>query len=118
MSYFNPSVQNEYSSAFPPLPWTFANKSQTSVTTPSTTSTTVTSPTVCFFTPPKYPSYLKHTSYANLVLGQYHDRKAKDPLALDIDLSLPQFWQKDVKSRHAEIGTNGYDLTFTGLLCK
>lgn len=112
MSYSNPSVQNEYSSAFPPLPWTFSNKPHT-----PTTVTSSTSPPVCFFTPPKYPSYLTHTSYADLFLGQYHDKKSKNPLALDIDLSLPQFWQKDVKPRHAEIGSNGCDLTYTGLLC-
>lgn len=113
MSYFIPSVQTDYSSAFPPLPWTFSNKTQSTLAT----VTSSTSPPDCFFTPPKYPSYLKHTSYANLVLEQYHDKKSKNSHALDIDLCLPQFWQKDVKSRHAEIGTNGYDLTYSGLLC-
>lgn len=107
------SVQTDYSSAFPPLPWTFSNKSSN---IPATVTSSTSSP-VCFFTPPKYPTYLKHTTYAKLVLEQYHDKKSKNPNPLDIDLSLPQFWQKDVKSRHAEVGTNGYDLTYSGLLC-
>ncbi|KAI9272057.1 hypothetical protein EDC94DRAFT_595260 [Helicostylum pulchrum] len=105
MSYFIPSTETTYSSAFPPLqsiPWSFSNKVlHTPVSLPNTP-----------LAPPKYPVYLKHTSYANLVLEQYYDKKSKNSNVLELDLRLPQFWLKTIKSRHLEIGSNGYDLNY------
>ncbi|KAI9322578.1 hypothetical protein BX666DRAFT_1896447 [Dichotomocladium elegans] len=91
--------------------------------------------------PPKYPSYLKQTLYADLVLEQFqylqikrfpdkhHDMPFPDcrqvtrlpprstPLSFsflsdDIDLRLPTFWNPKDKSRNIEIGRNGLDLTY------
>ncbi|KAG2235865.1 hypothetical protein INT48_008168, partial [Thamnidium elegans] len=68
--------------------------------------------------PPKYPVYLKHTSYAKLVLEQYQDKKSKKSNVLELDLRLPQFWLKTIKSRYLEISSNGYDLSYTTRLGK
>lgn len=124
---------NGYSSAFPPLqafPWAFPNhKKPHNNTTPSSTITSNsssssnssnTSSPLCFFAPlapPKYPSYLKHTIYANLALEQYNNLKSKrthynNNTNGGIDLRLPQFWNKNIKSRHLEVGLNGYDLSY------
>lgn len=105
MSYFIPSTEPTYSSAFPPLqsiPWSFSNKLNTPVSLPNTP-----------LAPPKYPVYLKHTSYAKLVLEQYQDKKSKKSNVLELDLRLPQFWLKTIKSRYLEISSNGYDLSYT-----
>lgn len=145
MSYFistttistSPALNdNNYSSAFPPLqafPWAFPNYKKAHNTSPSSTvtsginsgnSTSSSTSPICFFAPlapPKYPSYLKHTIYANLVLEQYNDLKSKKTHYNnhndDIDLRLPQFWNKSIKSRHLEIGLNGYDLACSQTGC-
>lgn len=135
-----------YTLAFPPLQafsssWTFTsnNKSHDIISTPASTTSTsngssgsssvssVLSPAnIGFFTPltpPKYPMYLKYTAYADIVLQQYNDRKAKRLVSDDSnsDYRLPQYWNKITKARHInnniQIGINGYDLTYnTGLL--
>lgn len=152
MSYFNtilPTNDTTYSSAFPPLqslPLTVNHHQQHHKKAPSLSSigssgsssssnsnihsgsgslgSSHASP-FSFFTslaPPKFPSYLKHTAYADIVLQQYNDRKCKKQPSSDMDLRLPQYWNKISKSRHPlQIGINGYDLSYnntTGLsLC-
>lgn len=115
--------------------------------------------------PPKYPPYLKHTLYAELVLEQYNylqsrrsffplpssDHKSSSPvtttqnrsasyhsvkeggtaaavkvltsapllfcLSLErIDLRLPTCWNQNDKSRYIDIGRNGLDLTYSGII--
>lgn len=148
MSYFNtisPTNDTTYSSAFPPLqslPLTVNHHHQYHKKAPSLSSGSSSSSSgmnihsgsgslgnngspFSFFTslaPPKFPSYLKHTAYAHIVLQQYNDRKCKKQPSSDMDLRLPQYWNKISKPRHPlQIGINGYDLSYnitTGLfLC-
>ena len=90
--------------------------------------------------PPKYPSYLKKTLYADLVLEQYNlrqcrrssDQQYTRPHDLspecrppstsslshciqDIDLRLPTFWNRQAKPRYLEVGRNGLDLSYNGM---
>ncbi|KAI9351876.1 hypothetical protein BD770DRAFT_474515 [Pilaira anomala] len=118
MSYFIPSpAETTYSSAFPPLqsiPWSFNHK-----VNPMHHSM---NPIITPLAPPKYPTYLKHTSYADLVTEQYDDSKRRRNATTttatatkeveELDLRLPQFWHKSIKSSQLEIGSNGYDLTY------
>lgn len=121
MSYFIPSpAETTYSSAFPPLqsiPWSFNHKVNSMHHSMN--------PIITPLAPPKYPTYLKHTSYADLVTEQYDDSKRRRNTTTttttkeveELDLRLPQFWHKSIKSSQLEIGSNGYDLTYiTGLL--
>lgn len=132
---------SDYSLAFPPLqpfPWTFhtqANKktqlqsSSTNTFPPSTPiSPNSNNPNINYFshlsfTPPKYPYYLKHTAYATLVTEQYHHlhnkRNSRFNNSLEynreleeIDLRLPQCWNKKDKLRHLDVGLNGFDLHY------
>ncbi|KAI8145847.1 concanavalin A-like lectin/glucanase domain-containing protein [Fennellomyces sp. T-0311] len=90
--------------------------------------------------PPKYPSYLKHTLYADLALEQYnyyqnrrsffpsdHYKHHYEPMPTlaescksqgappeEMDLRLPTCWNQKDKSRHIEIGRNGLDLSYIG----
>lgn len=120
------TTSTTYSSAFPPLqafPWTFHKQPSFHHASPTSSVPSTPSTPLNFFTalaPPKYPAYLKQTSYANLVTDQYHhlqqkkknnnDEYNKD--LVEIDLRLPQYWNINDKSRHLQIGLNGYDLTF------
>ncbi|CEG63584.1 hypothetical protein RMATCC62417_00704 [Rhizopus microsporus] len=56
----------------------------------------------------KYPAYLKYTNYAQLVSEQY------DQMMKEVDLRLPQFWNKHDKARYIDVGMNGYDLYYSG----
>ncbi|KAI8386993.1 concanavalin A-like lectin/glucanase domain-containing protein [Blakeslea trispora] len=106
-----------YSSAFPPLqsfsPWSLPNNT-TTVKRP-----TVTSNNHPFMTAPKYPAYLKHTRYASLVMEQYHHlsnkQRTHDSIET-VDLRLPQYWNKNDKSRSIEVGMNGLDLSYQSSL--
>ncbi|CDS11854.1 hypothetical protein LRAMOSA04050 [Lichtheimia ramosa] len=91
--------------------------------------------------PPKYPSYLKQTLYADLVLEQYNLRQCRrssdqqhyhtrphdlspecrppsssslSHCVQDIDLRLPTFWNRQAKPRYLEVGRNGLDLSYNG----
>ncbi|OBZ90270.1 Ran-binding protein 10 [Choanephora cucurbitarum] len=114
-----------YSSAFPPLqsfsPWSIPNnKNVTKRHSSPVTSTTHHCPANSQFvttplSPPKYPSYLKHTRYASLVMEQYHHLLNKQRTYDHIettDLRLPQYWNKNDKSRSIEVGMNGLDLSY------
>ncbi|KAI8080167.1 concanavalin A-like lectin/glucanase domain-containing protein [Gilbertella persicaria] len=57
--------------------------------------------------PPKYPSYLKLTHYASLASEQYYQKRH-----LDLDLRLPQYWNKTDKSQLMEVGIHGFDLNY------
>lgn len=131
---------SNYSSAFPPLqafPWAFptqannkkAQKKNTTTNTPSislsshSNNSNINYYSHSSFTPPKYPVYLKHTAYATLVNEQYHHlhnkRNSRSNSCLEynreleeIDLRLPQYWNKKDKSRHLQVGLNGFDLHY------
>ncbi|CEP11786.1 hypothetical protein [Parasitella parasitica] len=118
------STQNTtYSSAFPPLqafPWPY-HKQPSFQHAPSPASTPST-PLSLFaaLAPPKYPAYLKHTSYATLVSDQHQHLQQKKRCSSDdynrelveVDLRLPQYWSFNDKSRHLQVGLNGCDLAF------
>lgn len=102
-----------YSSAFPPLqsfPWAFPtvnNNHHTNIHNNNhlnqykhTSINTIIS---------KYPAYLKHTNYAHLVSEQCNKN-----LIEEIDLRLPQFWNKNDKAKYIDVGMNGYDLYYSG----
>ncbi|KAI8637523.1 hypothetical protein BD408DRAFT_424408 [Parasitella parasitica] len=123
MTHFMSTETSAYSSAFPPLqafPWAFHKQSSfhhasSPASAPSTPLGLLTA-----FAPPKYPAYLKHTSYATLATDQYQHLQRQKKCSSDdynrelveIDLRLPQHWSFNERSRHLEVGLNGYDLTF------
>ncbi|KAL9550180.1 hypothetical protein MBANPS3_004847 [Mucor bainieri] len=135
------TTASTYSSAFPPLqafPWAFHKQvslhhASPSASAPSTPSSSSSShhPLHLFtaLAPPKYPAYLKHTTYARLATDQYqllqHRKSKKQSVSQDdddycyynkelveIDLRLPQYWHTNDKSRHLHIGLNGLDLAY------
>jgi hypothetical protein len=127
MSYFNSnhtSLPVACTIAFPPLQTLFSNhnnnKSKACHTTISNESPP---PLFNAITPPKYPLYLKYTGYADVVLQQYNERKAKLTTTINDDYRLPQYWNKRHNNNSVHIGLNGHDLTFnnntiTGLFYK
>lgn len=91
-------IMNNYSSAFPPLqsiPWAFPPSNHQHNKKCNTMIS-------------KYPAYLKYTNYAQLVSEQY------DQMMKEVDLRLPQFWNKHDKARYIDVGMNGYDLYYSG----
>jgi len=128
MTQFISTNTTSYSSAFPPLqafPWTFHKQSSFHHALPSSSaaSTPSSNHPLSYFAaiaPPKYPAYLKHTTYASLATDQYQHLQQKKKNSCDdynkdlveTDLRLPQYWNINDKSRHLQIGSNGYDLTY------
>jgi hypothetical protein len=109
------STTSNYSLAFPPLPWAFTHSKKI--------RTTANTSKINCFAPPKYPFYLKHTTYATLVTEQYHhlhNKRSRFNNCLEynreleeIDLRLPQYWNQKDKSRHLQVGLNGFDLLYS-----
>ncbi|KAL0084816.1 hypothetical protein F4703DRAFT_1929086 [Phycomyces blakesleeanus] len=69
--------------------------------------------------PPKYPSYLNHTLYADLALEQYDylqnpQRNRTNSMWETLDLRLPSCWNDRDRSRNIKVGANGLDLIYTG----
>ncbi|KAI8086032.1 concanavalin A-like lectin/glucanase domain-containing protein [Halteromyces radiatus] len=73
--------------------------------------------------PPKYPKYLKQTSYANLVYEQYeHSNQPKGRSSAssstaewdDLELRLPTAWNWKDKAKHVEVDSHGLQLKYAG----
>ncbi|GAN09191.1 ran-binding protein 9 [Mucor ambiguus] len=124
------STASSYSSAFPPLqafPWAFHKQPSFHHASPTSSAPSTPSSShhsLHLFTalaPPKYPAYLKHTTYASLATDQYQHLQQKKKQSdsedynkdlVEIDLRLPQYWNINDKSRHLQIGLNGYALAY------
>ncbi|KAI7874237.1 SPRY-domain-containing protein [Lichtheimia hyalospora FSU 10163] len=84
------------------------------------TSTTTTATSLYTSATPRFPSYLEHTLYADLVREQHRNRQARSgegsgSNSLDnLDLRLPSQWNVHDKSRHLEIDPTGLELIYTG----
>lgn len=84
------------------------------------TSATTTATSLYTSAPPRFPAYLEHTLYADLVREQHRNRQARSgegsgSSSLDnLDLRLPSEWNVHDKSRHLEIDPTGLELMYTG----
>ncbi|KAK4515862.1 uncharacterized protein ATC70_010820 [Mucor velutinosus] len=127
--FISATTASSYSSAFPPLqtfPWAFYKQSSFHHASPTSSAPSTPSshhPLHLFaaLAPPKYPAYLKHTTYASLATDQFQHLQQKKKQStsddynkelVEMDLRLPQYWNINDKSRHLQIGLNGYELTY------